>query len=403
MIRELKQRRAALLARLREIVESAETEDRDLSGEETEEYQRTEQEFDRLSARIARLEALDSNQDNPATQPTEGREVEETAETREITLASDEYRDAFEALARARGRRDHLSEEQRAALQVGTDSEGGYTVPDEFLRQLVEAEREFSVMRELATTITTAESGELLIPGVDTRASAEWTAEEVAFTQSEDTFKQIKLGAFKVGALAKVSDELLHDSAFDILGFLARSLGEAIGLKEGEAFVNGASGSVTTPEGIVNKATVGFTGAVAAKAVVATDDLLETYHSLLSPYRVRANWLFNDGTAKAIRLLKDADNQYLWQPGLQAGQPDILLGRPVRIDPHVPAIGVSAKSIVFGDVAGYYIRDVEGVTVKVLNELYAANGQVGFRIHRRTDGDLVDTATVRVFKHGAAA
>lgn len=403
MIRELKQRRAALLTRLREIVESAETENRDLTSEETQEYQRTEQEFDSLSARIARLEALDSNPANPATQPTEGREVEENGEAREITPASDEYRGAFEALARARGRQDHLSEEQRAALQVGTDSEGGYAVPDEFLRRLIEAEREFSIMRELATTITTGESGELLIPGVDTRASAEWTAEEAAFTESEDTFKQVKLGAFKVGALAKVSDELLHDSAFDILGFLARSLGEAVGLKEGKAFVDGASGSTTTPEGIVNKATVGFTGAVAATAVIATNDLFETYHSLLSPYRVRADWLINDGTAKAIRLLKDTNNQYLWQPGLQADQPDVLLGRPVRIDPNVPAIGVSARSIVFGDVGGYYIRDVEGVTIKVLNELYAVNGQVGFRISRRTDGDLVDTAAVRVFKHGAAA
>jgi HK97 family phage major capsid protein len=110
--------------------------------------------------------------------------------------------------------------------------------------------------------------------------------------------------------------------------------------------------------------------------------------------------MMRDSTVQAVRKLKTTDNQYLWQPGLQAGQPDLLLGRPLLVDPDVPAIGTVAESVVFGDIGrGYWIRDVEGVSIKVLNELYAANGQVGFRLHRRTDGDLVDTQAVRIGKH----
>lgn len=103
-----------------------------------------------------------------------------------------------------------------------------------------------------------------------------------------------------------------------------------------------------------------------------------------------------DSTVKLIRKLKDSTGQYLWQPGLQAGQPDTILSRPLVVNPNVPAATTGLRSVAFGDISRYYIRDVEGVTVKVLNELYAANGQVGFRIHRRTDGDLRDTAAVKV-------
>jgi HK97 family phage major capsid protein len=103
-----------------------------------------------------------------------------------------------------------------------------------------------------------------------------------------------------------------------------------------------------------------------------------------------------DATLKAIRKLKESTGQYLWQPGLQAGAPDLLLGRPVYVDPNAPAMTTGLDSILFGDVSKYWIREVGSVTVQRLDELYAANGQVGFILDRRVDGDLVDTAAVRV-------
>jgi HK97 family phage major capsid protein len=420
-ISDAREHRVALVRQMRELNDRAVEERRDLTSEERQTYERLDAEQDALGTRIREAERaldleaqLDVRRLNRDERENSIREEElaafDSAEGRYITgpeaermiarrpTSSRAYRDAFETYLRARGMVGEMPAEQRAALQVGTDAEGGYTVPDEFLRELVIAEREFGIMRQLARIVTTGDDGDLLIPTVATRATAAWTAEEAAFTESEPTFGQVILRSYKVGAISKVSDELLHDSAFDILAFLARDLGEAVGILENTAFVTGASGSTTTPEGIVKKATVGKT--FAANNAITADELIDVYHSLLSPYRANAVWMMRDSTVQAVRKLKTTENQYLWQPGLQAGQPDLLLGRPLLVDPDVPAIGTVAESVVFGDIGrGYWIRDVEGVSIKVLNELYAANGQVGFRLHRRTDGDLVDTQAVRIGKH----
>lgn len=401
IIEELRAKRKGQLDEQRAIVAVAEKAGRDLTTEESSEFDKRQGEFDSLSGRIERLEKLegfvaDNAPENPAKRDSAPADVdpEELAEERTR---------AFESFIRSGGRPDRMPQEQRAAMQVNTDSEGGYTVPDEFHRNLIVAEREFGTIRQHATVITSSDNGSLTIPGTDTRATAAWTAEEADYTESESTFKATVLTGHKVGALSKVSDELLEDSEFDILGFLATDLGEAIGIKENTAYCIGASNSTTSPKGIFTLAGTGFTGAVNATPGVTSDDLIETYHGLGVPYRARASWVFRDATAKAIRKLKDGDNQYLWQPGLQAGMPDTILGRPVVIDPDAPAIAASAKSIAFGDLKAYWIRDITGTSVKVLNELYAVSGQVGFRVSRRTDGAIADTAAIKVFAHGAAS
>ena len=137
----------------------------------------------------------------------------------------------------ARGRSPSLTGEQRAALNVGTAAQGGYLVPDEFYRVLVESLREFSVIRQFATVLTTGNHGDLLIPKVDTNSAAVWLAEAAAYTASEPTIAQVVLGAFKRGLIGKASDEMVGDSAFDVLAFLARQAGQAIATTTGAAYV----------------------------------------------------------------------------------------------------------------------------------------------------------------------
>lgn len=394
----LLEQRAGLHTQMTTLNDAAESEGRDLTSEEAQEYDLIEADFDSLSQRVKRAEKLEGNAPTLTPgRPTADAPVEEEHSTPDE--AEKRYADAFEAMVRNKGTSE-LEPEQRAALKVGAGENGGYTVPKEFYNQLVEAQREFGVMRQLATVITTEGSGELEIPATESRATATWVAEAEAFTESEDTFKQVKLGAYKLGDIAKVSDELIHDSAFDIMAFLAKSLGQALALKEDEAFVVGTSGSSTTPEGIVKKGTA-KTFAAGNKTTIKAEELITLYHELLAPYRANASWIMKDASVAAVRKLKDTTEQFIWQPGLAAGQPDTLLGRPLYTDPNVPAIGESNLSVVFGDISSYWIRDVQGPTVKVLNELYAANGQVGFRIHKRTDGDLVDTAGVVIGKNSA--
>ena len=398
MIEELRARRKGLLDEMREIQSGAEAADRDLTAEEAQEFERREADFDSISGRIDRLEkleglAVDSTRENPALVDTDDKpEISaDPAEVREIE------RRAFEKVLRHRGDVTRLDKEERAALQVGTDSEGGFTVPDAFLRQIVESMREFGVINALATHITTGDNGDLQIPTVASNATATWTAEEAPFTQSEGTFGNIVLKAHKLGVISKISDELIQDSAFDLLSWLAKDHGEALGLKSGEAYAVGAANSTTSPKGLLNRAGVGVTTAV--NTGFTTDELIDVQHSLTSPYRPNAVWVMNDATVKILRKFQDQDDQYIWQPGLSAGSPDTLLGAPVFTDPHIDTVAATKVVAAYGDVArGYIIRDVQNVTVKVLNELFAANGQIGFRTDIRTDGDVRDAAAVKTLK-----
>jgi len=285
------------------------------------------------------------------------------------------------------------------ALRIGADTEGGYLVPDEYERTLVEALEEENIFRSLAHVINTA-SGERKIPVVSSKGTADWIEEGGAFPETQDSFGQVTLGSFKLGTTIKISEELLNDSVFDLENYIAREFARRIGNKEEEAFFTGDSSG--KPLGLLADKGGADVGVTAASATAITaDELLDLYFSLLSPYRKKATWVVNDSTIKAIRKLKDNNGQYLWQPGLIANAPDTILGRPVKTSAFMPSIAAGAKSIIFGDFKYYWIADRQGRTFKRLNELYATNGQVGFLASQRVDGKLILPEALKVLKQKA--
>ncbi|MCX4325494.1 MAG: phage major capsid protein, partial [Lachnospiraceae bacterium] len=146
------------------------------------------------------------------------------------------------------------------------------------------------------------------------------------------------------------------------------------------------------------------TGVTAASATAVTaDELMDLYYSLKSPYRKKSVWVLNDSTIKAIRKLKDNNGQYLWQPSLAAGTPDMILGRPIKTSAYMPAIAAGAKTIAFGDFSYYWIADRQGRSFKRLNELFAATGQVGFLASQRVDGKMILAEAVKVLVQKAAS
>ena len=201
--------------------------------------------------------------------------------------------------------------------------------------------------------------------------------------------------------MIKVSEELLNDSVFDLESYIAKEFARRIGAKEEEAFFTGdGSGK---PLGILAAAGGAETGVTAASSTAVTaDELMDLFYSLKSPYRRNAVWVLNDSTIKAIRKLKDNNGQYLWQPSLVAGTPDTILGRPVKTSAYMPAIAAGAKTIAFGDFSYYWIADRQGRSFKRLNELYAANGQVGFLGSQRVDGKMILPEAVKVLAQKAS-
>ena len=201
--------------------------------------------------------------------------------------------------------------------------------------------------------------------------------------------------------MIKVSEELLNDSVFDLESYISREFARRVGAKEEEAFFTGdGSGK---PLGILAASGGAETGITAASATAITaDELIDLFYSLKAPYRRNAVWLLNDSTIKAVRKLKDGSGQYLWQPSLTAGTPDLLLGRPVRTSAYMPAVAAGAKTIAFGDFSYYWIADRQGRSFKRLNELYAANGQVGFLASQRVDGKMILPEAVKVLVQKAS-
>ena len=402
-ILELREKRAKAWEAAKAFLDSHRKENGVLSAEDDAAYTKMEQEITDLGKEIERLErqeALGAELSRPVNKPLTGKPggKADTDGEDKTGRASDDYKKNFWNAMRSKVPIPNVTN----ALQIGTDSEGGYLVPDEYERTLVEALEEENIFRQMAKVIKTS-SGDRKIPVVASKGTASWIDEEGAFPESDDSFGQVSIGAYKLGTMIKVSEELLNDSVFDLQSYISREFARRIGAKEEEAFFTGDGKG--KPLGVLAAAGGAETGVTAASATAVTaDELMDLYYSLKSPYRKKSVWVLNDSTIKAIRKLKDGNGQYLWQPSLTAGTPDTILGRPVKTSAYMPVLAAGAKTIAFGDFSYYWIADRQGRSFKRLNELFAATGQVGFLASQRVDGKMILAEAVKVLvQKGASA
>lgn len=405
-IMDLMEKRAKAWNAAKEFLDAHSENGGNVSAEDAAVYDRMEKEVTDLTKDIERLQrqdAIDKMLEEPTSKPITDRPAKTKSDVK-TGRASDEYRKAFWDNIRHPG-----NPMLRDVLEVGTDGNGGYLVPTEFERTLVQALDENNVMRTIGCKIITTQN-ERKIPVADGHTQAAWTAENGAYKESDPTFTQKSIDAYKLTDLIKVSDELLSDSFFDIEGYISEEFGRAFGEAEEDAFINGAIQSGQTvidrPTGLFSKANAGGApqGVAAASATAITaDELISLIYSLKAPYRSRAKFLMNDATVAAIRKLKDSNGVYMWQPSLTAGEPDRLLGYPLFTSPKVPTMAAGARAVAFGDFSCYWIADRAGRTMKRLNELYATNGQVGFTCTERVDGKLILSEGIKILDMKASA
>lgn len=389
---ELREKRAKAWEGAKAFLDSKRGKDGLLSAEDTSTYEKMEEEVVNLGKEIDRLErqqAIDFELSKPINQPITSKPTG-TGDNK-TGRATDEYKDAF-----WKSMRNKSNFDVQNALKVGTDSEGGYLAPDEFERTLIEALEEENTFRSLAKVITTS-SGDRKIPVVASKGTASWVDEEGLIPESDDSFGQVSIGAYKLATMIKVSEELLNDSVFNLQAYIAKEFARRIGAKEEEAFFVGDG--TGKPTGIFNSTGGAELGITASSATaVSVDEIMDLFYSLRSPYRKNAVFVMNDATVKLIRKLKDGNGQYLWQPSIQAGQPDTILNRPVKTSAYVPTVATGAKTIAFGDFGYYWVADRQGRSFQRLNELYAATGQVGFKGSQRVDGKLILPEAIKVLQ-----
>jgi HK97 family phage major capsid protein len=408
-ISELKQERAGLVAEMRAILDGADAEKRSaLTAEEQQNYDRLESEVDALGARISQEEQL------------RARELELTArengldprgaqgDLRDETADDAEYRQVF--VKYARHGMGELDKEERQILRRGfveqrdqskaTGGAGGFLVPTSFEESLYEHLVQAGAVRQTRVQVIQTSSGEALqLPKTSAHGAASLLGEGSAASSADETFAQLQVDAWTYARLIKASLQLIEDEVVDVEEYLAREIGRSIGALQNSHFVTGDASS--KPNGITVAASIGKTGATGQTLTIIYDDVVDLIHSVAVPYRRQGEFLAADGLIKALRKLKDADGRPLWEPSVQAGQPDRLLGYPIFNDPDMPAPAANAKSLAFGDFNGYVIRDVRGVSLRRLDERFADALQVGFLGWMRSDGDLLDTNAIKTYAHSA--
>ena len=318
------------------------------------------------------------------------------------------------ALARGEVRSVEFTRDAESRVQtVGapTAGGGGYagtcgnTVPTSFYDRLIAHLIEVSGVMQAAPTVLNTSSGESLqIPKTTAHSTAAIVAEAGTIGTNEPTFGQLTLGAFKYGDLMQVSRELVTDTGVDLEGYLSMQVGRALGNALGAHLLTGTG--TGQPRGILTDSTLGVTGGAGVSGAFTADNMIDLHYSVIAPYRASQScyWITKDSSLATIRKFKDTTNQYIWQPSLVAGAPDMVLGKPIVTDPFVPAVALSAKSLVFGDFSQYFVRMVGGGIRFEQSSDFAFNTDlITYRAILRADAALVDlTGAVKHFVGNAA-
>ena len=385
---EMREKRAKLWNTMEGFLDTHRNDKGVLNASDDATYATMEKDLNDLSNEIRRMErrdAMEAELSKPVNQPITGQP--EKREPEKQGRASNAYKEDF-------GRHLRGKAPIHNVLSESSDQDGGYLVPEEFEAEVVTGLDEANVIRSIAKVITT--HNDRKIPIAVGHSAASWTDENAPFTESNPTFGQKVIDAYKLTDLIRVSVELLQDAAFPLEQYIANEFARAFGIAEEQAFCVGTGSGQPTGIFTANGGELGVTAA--ANNQITADELINLVYSLKAPYRRNAKFLMNDATISYIRKLKDGNGVYLWQPSLQAGEPDKLLGYDLYTTPYAPTMAAGAYTVAFGDFQNYWIGDWAGRTVQRLNELYATNGQIGYVATERVDGKVILAEGIKLLK-----
>jgi HK97 family phage major capsid protein len=401
--KRLRDRRLNVWEQAKGLTERAVDENRALTAEEQGQWDAQMTELDNLDARIK--SALDGEQRSKdadeAFNRLEGKP--QVAGMRQENQAEAELR-AFLRGDQGAPRYMDIRPEgpvNLRALSKLTTGAGGNTVPTSFYDQLVAHLIEVSGVMQANPTVLNTNSGETIqIPKTTAHSTAASAAEAATLPSSDPTFGLVSLGAYKFGWTGRVSRELVDDTGVDLSGYLAMQAGRALGNKFGADLVTGTG--TAQPTGFMTSATIGVTGTTTGQSGAPQyNDLVDLQYSVIAPYRSSRScyWIMKDATVGGLRKIKDTTGQPIWQPSMQIGAPDLLLGKPIVSDPFMPAVLTGSQSVAFGDFSQFFVRMVGGIRFERSDDFLFDSDMVAYRAILRGDGALVDlTGAIKTYK-----
>ncbi len=344
---------------------------KEMSEDELKNFSSLQEEFDKVVRDIDLLQAEDALKN----------EVDERITLQEVKTitAKTDYINAFNNYIIGKNIAD-----AKNVMTEGVDADGGYLVPIEYQRTVIKKLNDMGATRSVSSVVGTSSTRN--IPTEGSAPVFAWVDETGAYGETSSTFGMTQLGAYKLGGIIKVAEELLQDSMINFEAYMAGQIAKGIDKAESPAFAVGDG--VKKPTGYVTSAPVGANSTTAATAAVTADELVDIFYDLKAEYRKNAVWRMTDKTEKAIRKLKDANGNYIYDARLDTAGRATLLGKPIVIDNSMSELGTGNKFIVIGDFSYYNIADRGGMSIQRLNELYAGSGMVGFKVHKRLDAKI---------------
>jgi HK97 family phage major capsid protein len=316
-----------------------------------------------------------------------------------------EHKEAFVNYVR-KGVESDLAFLEKKALSVGADADGGYLVTPQMSEKISKYVFESSPMRRIAS-VTTVSSDSLEVIEDNDEAAASWASSESASVSDSDTpqINKISIDAHELVAQPKATQKLIDDSSIDVEAWLTEKLTEVFSRKENTAFIGGSGSG--QPKGILSYTAGTGAGEIeqidtGSDGAITADSLIDLYYALKDEYANNASFLMSRATAKSVRLLKNATTgEYIWQPGLQAGAPDTLMGVPVEMASDMPAIASDSLSIAVGDFKRAY-QIVDRTGIRILRDPYTEKPFVKFYTTKRVGGGVVNFDAIKILKLAGA-
>ena len=368
------------------LLDSAAAENRELSADENTKYENISADLDRRAQIIETLKA-DADREVRAAEAMRGFEAQ-AQPVGDKSVAKDEA-EVIRSLARGDIRSYEF--EKRDITKSST----GSPVPTSFYNRIIELARFVGPMLETSTILNTAGGENLQIPSLSAYSATQGTAtaEAAAYSEADPTFNSfVTLGAYKYGFLIQVTRELVEDAGVDILGFLADQIGNTMGTTANSRLTLG-TGTIM-PNGIVTRA---GSGVASTATSLAADDLISLVYSLDTVARrlPGSGFMMNANTVAAVRKLKDNAGQYLFSPSMNSEDRDLLLGHRIYENPAMSNVGSAVKSVVFGNLSSYFVRQVGGIRIDRSDDYAFNQDLITFRAQLRLDGNLVQTSHVK--------
>lgn len=372
-------------------------------------------EADKLDAVLNKIEALDADlarekrrADLAIDTPEAQKEAILNAVTRDPAKQGDESKALRAFLAggisnMAEGDRARMLSRQspdiRNAMSTTTTTEGGFTVATEYQKSLETAMKAFGGMREVASRIQTASGATMNFPTSDPTAEVgAIVGQNATAALAETLFGNIAMDVYKYTSNSiALPFELVQDTFIDIEAYVQAVLAMRLGRIQNTHFTVGTG--TAQPRGLVTALSTGKTGTTGQTVNVLYDDLVDLEHSVDPAYRGQAGvgYMMHDSSVKVVRKIKDTQGRPLFVPGYEAnamlngGAPDTLMGRPIYVNQDMPIMAANAKSIAFGQLSKYVIRDVQDLTLfRMTDSAFTLKGQIGFVGFLRTGGNFVD-------------